>query len=78
MLFERFLIYSMRTNRPVRVLIDDDQMRYMNLTVLSMDEDSFVALKPGRKTPVTVPYQQVLAVSYARGDNGDTVKELFK
>ena len=78
MLFERFLIYSMRTNRPVRVLIDDDQMRYMNLTVLSMDEDSFVALKPGRKTPVTVPYQQVLAVSYACGDNGDTVKELFK
>ena len=78
MLYQRFLIYSMRTNRPVRVLMNDERMRYVNLTVLSMDEESFLALKPGRKTPVTSPYDQILAVSYARGDNGDTTKDPFQ
>ena len=78
MLYQRFLIYSMRTNRPVRVLMNDERMRYVNLTVLSMDKENFLALKPGRKTPVTIPYDQILAVSYARGDNGDTTKDLFQ
>ncbi len=78
MLFQRFLVYSMRSNRPVRVLMNDDRMRYMNLIVLSMNDDSFIALRPGRKNPITVPYDQILAVSYARGDNGDTSKELFQ
>ena len=76
-MYQRFLIYSMRTNRPVRILLSDDGMRYVNMTVLSMDENSFLALKRGRKTPVSIPYDQVLAVSYARGDNGDTTNDLF-
>ena len=78
MLYERFLIYSLRSNKPVRVLLDGEHMRYENFTVLSIDEESFVGLKPGRKNPVTVPFDQILAVAYARGDNGDTSKELFK
>ena len=78
MLFERFLVYSMRSNRPVRILLSGERLRYVNMTVLSMDGHSFVGLKPGRKTPVIVPYEQVLAVSYARGDSGDTTKELFQ
>ena len=78
MLYERFLIYSMRSNRPVRVLLNGDRMRYVNYTVLSIDDNSFIGLRPGRKSPVTVPYDQILAVSYARGDNGDTSKELFR
>ena len=78
MLYERFLVYSLRSNRPVRVLLNGEKMIYVNYTVLSIDEDSFVGLKPGCKAPVTIPYDQILAVSYARGDNGDTSNELFK
>ncbi len=78
MLYMRFLIYSLRTNRPVRVLLTGDKMKYVNLTVLEINDESFVGLKAGRKTPVTVPFNQILAVSYARGDNGDTSKEFFK
>ncbi len=78
MMYERFLVYSMRSNRPVRVLLNGDRMRYVNYTVLSIDDNSFIGLRPGRKSPVTVPYDQILAVSYARGDNGDTSKELFR
>ena len=78
MAFERFLIYSLTNNRPVRVLLSGTEMKYLNLTVISMDDDSFTGLKPGRKTPLTIPYEQVLAVSYARGDSGDTTKTLFQ
>ncbi|MBQ4437140.1 MAG: hypothetical protein II879_13755 [Clostridia bacterium] len=53
-------------------------MKYVNLTVLEINNESFTGLKAGRKTPVTVPFNQILAVSYARGDNGDTSKEFFK
>ena len=77
-MYRRFLIYSLRTNRPVRILLNGDQMKYVNLTVLQMNDESFIGLKAGRKTPITVPYNQILAVSYARGDNGDTSKEFFK
>ena len=39
--FERFLRYSLRHNRPVRVLAQQETMRYMNLTVIAMEEDVF-------------------------------------
>ena len=78
MLYMRFLIYSLRTNKPVRVLLNDEKMKYVNLIVIEISDESFTGLKAGRKTPVTVPFNQILAVSYARGDNGDTAKEFFK
>ena len=78
MAFERFLIYSLHYNRPVRVLLSSDEMKYLNLTVISIDDHSFTGLRPGRKTPLTIPFEQVLAVSYARGDSGDTTKTLFQ
>ena len=75
--FLRFLTYSMDRNRPVRVLLTGDRLRYVNLTVLSMEEAEITALKAGRKTPLRIPYDAILAVSYARGDDGDTTKDLF-
>lgn len=75
--FLRFLSYSMDRNRPVRVLLGGDRLRYVNLTVLSMEESEMTALKPGQKTPLKIPYDDILAVSYARGDDGDTTKDLF-
>ena len=74
--FLRFLTYSLHYNRPVRVLLDT--VKYVNLTVISMDDNGFVGLKAGRKTPLTIPYSQVLAVSYARGDSGDTTPQFFQ
>ena len=76
--FERFLRYSLRHNRPVRVLVQEETMRYMNLTVIAMEEDGFSFRKAGRKTPGPLRYDQVLAVSYARGDDGDTLKNAMR
>ena len=63
MLFERFLLYSMRLNKPVRVLLYDEKLRYMNLTVISMSEEGILALKSSGKKPVSISYNQILAVS---------------
>ena len=76
--FERFLRYSLRHNRPVRVLIQDETMHTMNLTVIALEEESFSYRKAGRKMPGTLRYDQVLAVSYARGDDGDTLKNAMR
>ena len=74
---KRFLSYSLERNRPVRVLLAGQALRYVNLRVLAMDESGFTALKAGRKTPLTFRYDDILAVTYARGDDGDTVRDMF-
>lgn len=75
MAFDRFLTYSLRHNRPVRVLMEDaGALRYVNLTVIALEDTAFAALRAGRKNPLVIPYERVLAVSYARGDDGDTLK----
>ena len=76
--FERFLRYYLRHNRPVRVLAQEETMHYLNLTVIALSEDGFSYRKAGRKSPGTLRYDQVLAVSYARGDDGDTLKNAVR
>ena len=49
--FERFLRYSLRHNRPVRVLVQEESLRYLNLTVIDLQEDGFAYRKAGRRTP---------------------------
>ena len=76
--FLRFLSYSLDHNRPVRILLDDRPLRYVNLTVIGMDQEGFLALKHGRKSPLVIRYDQVLAVSYARGDDGNSIKDSYQ
>ena len=70
---KRFLLYSLDHNRPVKVLLADT-MKYKNITVITLDENEVGFLAAGRKTPQTMPLDQILSASYARGDDGDTLK----
>ena len=69
----RFLLYSQRHGRPVKALFAET-MKYQNIRVDSIEEDRVTYRTAGRKTPVTVPISAFLSVSYARGDDGDTLK----
>ena len=69
----RFLIYSLDHGCPVKVLFADT-MKYQNIRVSALEGDRVSFYRPGRKTPVTVPVDQILSASYARGDDGDTLK----
>ena len=72
----RFLAYSLAHQRPVRVIVMDDQgTRSMNITVVSHDERSVSYLSAkNKKIPRTIALDSLLAASYARGDEGDSLK----
>lgn len=69
----RFLAYSLAHGRPVKALFAES-MKYQNIRVVALDETTVSYLTTGRKNPVTVPLDAILSASYARGDDGDTLK----
>lgn len=74
----RFLEYSLRWQRPVKVMyLEKGQMKAANLTVVELQEDSLLYLSArNRKTPRSLDLDCILAASYARGDDGDTARRL--
>ena len=72
----RFLEYSLRHRRPVKaVWLEDGVMKSGNLTVTGMDETSVSYVTARTKTkPGLMLIDDILSVSYARGDEGDTIK----
>ena len=69
----RFLAYSLAHNRKVRVLWADT-MKYQNIQVIRLAEDQVAYLTAGRKNPLQKSLSDILSASYARGDDGDTLK----
>lgn len=69
----RFLQYSLEHGKPVKALFADT-MKYRNITVVLLEGDTVGYLTAGRKKPLTVPIDGILSASYARGDDGDTLK----
>lgn len=70
---KRFLLYSLDHQRPVKALFADT-MKFQNIRVTAIDGDQVSFLRPGRKKPVTLNIDEILSASYARGDDGDTLK----
>lgn len=72
----RFLAYSLTHQKPVRVIVMDAQgTRSMNITVQAFDERSVSYLSAkNKKTPRAIALDCLLAASYARGDEGDSLK----
>ena len=70
---KRFLLYSLRHGCPVKALFAKT-MKYQNIRVDSLEEDCVTYHTAGRKTQATVHLNDILSVSYARGDDGDTLK----
>lgn len=77
-LLERFFSYSLRHQRPIRVMVmqDDGSVRNMNLTVQAVQEDAILYLSArNKKEPRQLPLHSILGASYARGDDGDTLRK---
>lgn len=72
-MLERFLRYSLAHNRPIRV-VDADTLKCRNITVVALHGQQVTFLTARRKTPETRPISAFLSASYARGDDGDTLK----
>lgn len=69
---ERFLRYSLeRECKICVVLMQQGQMKKVNLRVTSISEDGFTAVLAGKKKEVRIAEDDVLTAAYARGDQGE-------
>lgn len=72
-MIRRFLSYSLDHNRKIRVLWADT-MKFQNIQVILLEDENVGYLIAGRKNPLQRPVSDILSASYARGDDGDTLK----
>ena len=69
---ERFLRYSLeRECKICVVMMQQGQMKKLNLRVTSIGEDGFTAITAGKKKEVRIDREDVLTAAYARGDQGE-------
>ncbi len=68
--------YSLRWSCPIKmVYLLDGQMKSGNVTITSLFEEELMFITArNKKTPVHLPFSDILAAGYARGDDGDTSK----
>ncbi len=67
----RFLEYSLRRNRAVKLVwMDDAGMKSGGVRVVRLGETDFDYLPARGKTPRTMRVADVLSAAYARGDDG--------
>lgn len=74
-MIERFLRYSIERGRKIKVMrqTEDGSIKHENLTALSVADGKLVYLTSRKKTAQEMPLSSILAASYARGDEGDTL-----
>lgn len=73
---QSFLSYSLRRQRPIRVMLVDEEGRasHMNITVQSIEEGAITFLSArNRRQPRRLAMGSLLAAGYARGDAGDAL-----
>ena len=74
---ERFLQYSLTHACRIRVIFSDT-LKMQNITVIALSPESVTYITASRKEPVTVPLDNILTASYARGDRGDPLENDIK
>lgn len=72
-MLHRFFRYSLEHVKPIRVWIEGET-KYQNITVIQLDERNVHFITARKKTPQSQPIAAFLSASYARGDDGDTLK----
>ncbi len=72
---ERFLRYSLEHGRKILLMVMDEKgIRRMNATIVALHADTveYVLNRSGKVK--TLSLSEILSASYARGDDGDTLK----
>lgn len=72
---DRFLRYSLEHQRKIAVIAQDENgIRRMNIIVSRMEGDAVYYVTTRSKKEKSLAREQLLSASYARGDDGDTMK----
>ena len=73
---ERFLRYSLERQRKIAVIVQDNQgIRRMNIIVTRIENGTVYHATARSKKEKALAMEQILSASYARGDDGDTMKQ---
>lgn len=72
-MLERFFRYSLQHNKPIRVWLEGEK-KFQNITVICLEGDQVAFTTARKKTPQVKCMADFLSASYARGDDGDTLK----
>ncbi len=76
-LIRGFLQYSLRYDRPVKLVwLAGDGIKAGNVTVRSLEGETFIYVTARKKTPQTMRLSDVLSVSFARGDDGNPMNSM--
>ena len=74
-MIDRFLLYSLEHKKKIVLMVMDEKgIRRVNVTVTAIGDEAveYTVGSSGRKR--SVAYTDILSASYARGDDGDTLR----
>ncbi len=75
-MLERFLRYSLERAQKISMIAEiDGIMKKMTVTVVRMDENEVTYVTSRSAKERTLDRANILSASYARGDEGDTLKK---
>ena len=75
-MLERFLRYSLERAQKISMIAEiDGIMKKMTVTVVRMDENEVTYVTSRSTKERTLDRANILSASYARGDEGDTLKK---
>ncbi|MGI6739050.1 MAG: hypothetical protein ACOX54_06680 [Christensenellales bacterium] len=76
-MIERFLSYSLQHNRKIKAIwTEDDNIKHGNIVVTEIGDDYFCYTQARKKTSTRMEKACLLSLGYARGDSGETDREI--
>ena len=74
-MIERFLLYSLEHHRKILLMVMDEKgIRRLNVTVTNIGDEAVEYVSGKTEKRKSIPLGDILSASYARGDDGDTLK----
>ncbi|MBR5231231.1 MAG: hypothetical protein IKW00_03160 [Clostridia bacterium] len=74
-MIDRFLLYSLEHRKKIVLMVMDEKgIRRINATVTAIGDEAVEYITARSDKKQTVMHDDILSASYARGDDGDTLK----
>jgi len=74
-MIDRFLLYSLEHKRKITLMVMDEKgVRRLNATIVAIGDEAVEYVTGRSEKRKIMAIADVLSASYARGDDGDTLK----
>ncbi len=74
-MIDRFLLYSLEHHKKIVLMVMDEKgIRRLNVTVTAIGDEAIEYVTGRSDKKKSVAFADILSASYARGDDGDTLK----